>query len=89
MQLMKSLDDRKPSTHNIGMDVKAVSWNPKGSMLAICGTVKEGEDKDKNLIKFYNAFGIVQRYLDINKDFGDPFSLGWEKSGHGLFLATD
>ena len=56
---MKDLDDCKPLTSDVGMDVIAVSWNPKGSILAICGTVKDGEDKDKNLIKFYNAFGIA------------------------------
>jgi len=44
------------------MDVLCAQWNHDGSVLAIGGVIVN-EDKETNIIQFYNPWGLVSYFV--------------------------
>jgi WD repeat-containing protein 35 len=86
--MMRKLSDPKPYLVDTGMIVKQVKWNPNGNVLAVCGSIQEGQDA-RGIIQFYSNKGQHLRSLRVPGSSGIVNSIAWEGFGHRIVLAID
>ncbi|CAG5134548.1 unnamed protein product, partial [Candidula unifasciata] len=87
-QIMKNEGDEDPVLLNTGMQIAQVAWNHTGSILAIAGSQQTMEqDKDVNVVQFYNPFGEHLRTLKVPGK--EMYSCSWEGGSLRIALAVD
>ncbi|CAG9855118.1 unnamed protein product [Phyllotreta striolata] len=85
-QLMRNESDTNPIVIDTRMFAVHCSWNHNGSLLAICGR-QFAEEKQVNLVQFYNPFGEHLRTLKVP---GNSISCCvWEGGSLRVALAVD
>nr|XP_023029130.1 WD repeat-containing protein 35 [Leptinotarsa decemlineata] len=85
-QLMRNESDTNPVVLNTRMFAVHCSWNHNGSLMAICGK-QFVEEKEVNLVQFYNAAGQHLRTLKVP---GNSISCCvWEGGSLRVALAVD
>lgn len=86
IQIMRHETDQDPALIDTEMTIVQCSWNQRGTVLALAG-VQSIDDRDVNVIQFYNPYGDHQRTLKVP---GTSIkSLSWEGGGLRLALAVD
>ena len=68
IQIMRHETDQDPALIDTEMTVVQCSWNQRGTVLALAG-IQSIEDRDVNVIQFYNPYGDHQRTLKVPGTF--------------------
>ena len=89
IQLMKNLTDESPILIDTGMFIKAAKWNPNGNVLAVCGSLIDGDEGNKGVVQFYSPQGVHLRSLRVPSVTGVVNSVTWEGYGLRIALAVD
>ena len=87
-QLMRDEFDEEPVILDISMKIVSAKWSHKGDVLAIAGSQKSAsQDKDVNIVQFYNPFGQHLRTLKVPGK--EVKALSWEGASLRISLAVD
>ena len=86
---MRSLTDENPVLIDTGMFIKASKWNLNGNVLAVCGSLIDGEEGNKGVVQFYSPQGVHLRSLRVPSVAGMVNSVTWEGYGLRIALAVD
>nr|XP_006001165.1 PREDICTED: WD repeat-containing protein 35 isoform X1 [Latimeria chalumnae] len=87
-QIMRHENDENPVLIDTGMNVVGIQWNHCGSVLAVAGSQKtDTQDKDLNVVQFYNPFGEHLRTLKLPGK--QVAAVSWEGRGLRIALAVD
>ena len=87
-QLMKDEFDENPVILSISMTIVSAKWSHKGDVLAIAGSQKSAnQEKDVNIVQFYNPFGQHLRTLKVPGK--EVKALSWEGASLRISLAVD
>uniref|UniRef100_A0A7M5VC06 Anaphase-promoting complex subunit 4 WD40 domain-containing protein n=1 Tax=Clytia hemisphaerica TaxID=252671 RepID=A0A7M5VC06_9CNID len=87
-QIMRHEFDDEPVLLNITMTIVSLKWSCKGDVLAIAGSQKtSSQDRDVNIVQFYNPFGQHLRTLKVPGK--EMKAVSWEGSSLRISLAVD
>ncbi|EPY32487.1 WDdomain 35 [Angomonas deanei] len=89
LQLMNSIGDDNPFLVEIGIPVSHISWNPQGTVLAVCGVSATPNSPDSSvvIIQFFDNEGQHLRKLRVaGKKCG---GVTWEGDGLRVAVAVD
>ena len=88
LQIMRDEFDEEPITLKLNMTIVSAKWSHKGDVIAVAGSQKSAnQDKDVNIIQFYNPFGQHLRTLKVpGKEIK---AVSWEGSSLRISLAVD
>lgn len=87
-QIMKNDIDENPVLIDTGMMVAQIQWNHSGSVLAVAGSQRAlGQEKEVNVVQFYNPFGEHLRTLKVPGK--QMYSCSWEGGSLRIALAVD
>ena len=66
-QIMKNERDESPVLIDTLMKISRIHWSPTGTVLAFAGTqvFTDEQERDGNVVQFYNAFGEHLRTLRV------------------------
>ena len=85
---MRNEFDEEPVILNISMRIVSAKWSHKGDVLAIAGSQRTAnQDKDVNIVQFYNPFGQHLRTLKVPGK--EVKALSWEGASLRISLAVD
>lgn len=87
MQFMRNERDDQPLLVNSQMRIKAIAWNPQGTVLAVCGRLPAEGGSDTPMVHFFSPLGEHLRSLRVPGT--GVTSLSWDGSGLRLALAVD
>ena len=80
--------DEEPVILTISMKIVSAKWSHKGDVLAIAGSQRSAsQDKDVNIVQFYNPFGQHLRTLKVPGK--EVKAVSWEGSSLRISLAVD